>query len=181
MLLMAGNVQSNPGPEPECLYVPSEFSSRPGLKIVYLNVRSLMPKIYYIRIWTMSSKTDIIAISETWLKKTLSDNDIAIDGYNIFCVDRKSKGGGVVIYVNCRLNASLIKSMTVPKYFEMLAIELTLGNTRLTVACCYIPPSANKEALSILSTALADIVHEKEIILLGDLNWNWLTDVRGGK
>lgn len=134
MLLMAGNVQSNPGPEPECFYVPSEFSSRPGLKVVHLNVRSLMPKIDFIRIWAVSTKADIIAISETWLKKTLSDNDIAIDGYNIFCVDRKSKGGGVIIYVNCRLNATLIKSMTVPKCLEMLAINLKLGNTRLTVA-----------------------------------------------
>lgn len=139
MLLMAGNVQSNPGPEPECLYVPSEFSSHPGLKVVHLNVCSLMPKIDYIRIWAMSTKADIIAISETWLKKTLSDNDIATDGYNIFRVDGKSKGGGVVIYVNCKLNAILTESMTVPKCFEMLAIDLTLGNTRLTVACCYRP------------------------------------------
>lgn len=59
----------------------------------------------------------------------------------------------------------------------MLAIDLKLGNTSLIVACCYRPPSANKEALFTLSTALTDIVHQKEIILLGDLNWNWLTDV----
>lgn len=62
MLLMAGNVQSNPGPDTECLYVPS---SLPGLKVVHLNVRSLMPKIDFVRIWAVSTKADIIAISET--------------------------------------------------------------------------------------------------------------------
>lgn len=35
MLLMAGNVQSNLGPELECSYVPLELSSRPGLNVVW--------------------------------------------------------------------------------------------------------------------------------------------------
>lgn len=179
MLLMGGNIKSNPVPKPECLYVPSDFTNRPGLKVVHLNVCSLMPKIDFIRIWAVSTKADIIAVlmSEPWLKKTISDKDVAIDDYNMFRADRKNKGGGVGVFEKSRLSATLERAMTVPKCFEMLTIDLKLGNTSLTVACYYRPPSANTEALPTHSTALADIVHQKEIIVIGDFNWNWLTDV----
>lgn len=100
-MLLLGNVQSNPGPEPECLYVPTELSGQPGLKVVHLNIRSLMPRMDFIRIWALSTKADIIAISETWWKKTVSDNNIALDGYNTFQTERAKKG--VLLYVNCKL------------------------------------------------------------------------------
>lgn len=49
MLLMAGNINPNPGPVENCLSTPLEFSDRSGLGVLHLNVRSLMPKLDQIR------------------------------------------------------------------------------------------------------------------------------------
>ena len=50
---------------------------------------------------------DIIGITEIQLDKSVSDNDIRIDGMKMFRQDqKKSKGGGCVIY--CRHNLQVI-------------------------------------------------------------------------
>ena len=42
-----------------------------------------------------------IAINESWLKDNISDAQIYIENFNVFRSDRKkSKNGGVVLYVN---------------------------------------------------------------------------------
>lgn len=174
LLLLAGNVK--PNPRPECLDIPSDFASRPGLKVMHLNVRSLVPKMDFVRLWAINANVDVFALSETWLKKSVLDNDVAINGYNVFRADRKSKGGGVVLYVRSSYHVTLLNSMSVAKSFELLAINLKLGNTSLIIACCYRPPSATNDTLASLSSVLSKIINEKEVILLGDLNWDWMKD-----
>ena len=50
---------------------------------------------------------DIIGITEIQLDKSVSDNDIRIDGMKMFRQDQKKcKGGGCVIY--CRNNLQVI-------------------------------------------------------------------------
>lgn len=51
LLLLSGNVQSNPGPPLKNISTPDEFRARTGLGILHLNVRSLFPKIDIIKIW----------------------------------------------------------------------------------------------------------------------------------
>ena len=68
-----------------------------------------MPKLDFVRIWAGSANANIFALTETWLKKSVGDNDIAIGGYNAFLADRKSKGGGI-IYEKSKYHSTL-KSM----------------------------------------------------------------------
>ena len=51
LLLLSGNVESNPGPETpgKCL-TPTDFKSRSGLGIIHINVRSLLLKLDMIKI-----------------------------------------------------------------------------------------------------------------------------------
>lgn len=163
LLLLAGNVKLKPGPV--SLYTIGLGKETWLESCVY----SLVPKVDSIRIWAVSANADVFALSETWLKKTVSDNEIAISSYNVFHVDRKSKGGGVVLYVKSAYHATLIKSMS----FELLAIDVKLGNTSLAAARCYRPPSALSDTLSSLSSVLTKMI---EIILLGDINWDWMKD-----
>lgn len=58
-----------------------------------------------------------MVISETWLKKSISNHDIAIEGYNVFRTNRKSKGGGVAMYIKSNLHATVLKSVSLPKKF----------------------------------------------------------------
>lgn len=55
-----------------------------------------------IRIWANTTNADIIIISETWLKKSVSDEFISIEGFKVYRTDRVGKGGGVAIYVKSK-------------------------------------------------------------------------------
>lgn len=111
-----------------------------------------------------------MVLSETWLKKSIADNDVAIEGYNVFRSDGKSKGGGVAIYIKSQFHATVIKSLSIPKQFELLAIDLHYGNNcHLNIVGCYRPPSAVNNTLTSLPSVLVELL-EKEFLLLGDLN-----------
>lgn len=177
MLLLSGNVHPNPGPGIKCLSTPSDFKARSGLGVIHLNVRSLLPKLDLVKIWAKSTDTDILVLSETWLTKSISDKDISIKGYNVFRCDRPRKGGGLAIYIKNRFQATLISSISLCKQFEFLALKLELLKGHfITVVGCYRPPSASSEALASLNNLLSTLDFN-EILLTGDLNWDWLSPI----
>ena len=85
----------------------SELQHVKGLKIIHMNIRSLLPKIDQIRTLLINSKIDIIILSETWLNASIDSQMVNIPGYSLIRHDRsfgsKSKtkrGGGLSIYIN---------------------------------------------------------------------------------
>ena len=98
------------------LFVPSKR----GFKIACLNVRSLLAHINELRILLADRPIDVLAINETWLDSTKSDNDIYISGYQIIRRDRVDgqfddgeSRGGVCFYVRDNLNFSLRRDLSV--------------------------------------------------------------------
>lgn len=175
LLLLSGNIELNPGPDINCLSTPIEFKSRSGLGVIHLNVRSLLPKLDLAKIWAKSTDADILVFSETWLKKSITDKDIAIEGYNVFRCDRPRKGGGIAIYVKRKFHVTVQSSLSLSSQFEFLVLKLELLNGHfLTIAGCYRPPSASSETLSSLITQLSTLAFN-EFLLTGDLNWDWLS------
>lgn len=63
-------------------------------------------------------------LSETWLKRSIIDKNIGIDGYNVFQSDRKFKGGGVAI--KGMFSATILTSISKPKQFKYLALNINL-------------------------------------------------------
>lgn len=177
LLLMSGNVQPNPGPELHTIQMPSDIKQMSGLSIVHLNVRSLLPKMDSLRIWITTTDADVVVISETWLTKSVTDKDIAVEGYNVFRADRLRKGGGVAIYVKLKFHVNVAHSESIPKKLDFLAINVKISNAFcITVVGCYRPPSALNDALQSL-THLLSRLNYSEIVLAGDLNWDWLNPV----
>lgn len=177
LLLLSGNVQPNPGPELHCVQTPAEFKSIFGLKFIHLNVPSLLPKMDMVRIWGNSTNADMVIISETWLTKSITDIDINIPGYNVYRSDRPKKGGGIAIYVKTRFHASVVLSESICKQLEFLALNVEIAKSfSLTVIGCYRPPSAAKEALTSLKHLLSKLNYN-ELLIAGDLNWDWLNSV----
>ena len=45
-------------------------------------------------------KPDIIGVTESWTTANITDAEISIPGYTMFCTDRSTnnKGGGVLLY-----------------------------------------------------------------------------------
>lgn len=67
-----------------------------------------------------------------------------------------------------------MRSISLVKQFEFLALELEISKSLcITVIGCYRTPSAVNGALPSLMQLLSDF-NSKELVALGDLNWNWL-------
>ena len=49
-------------------------------------------------------KLDVLALNETRLDSSISDDLVSIEGYDILRSDRNRNGGGVCIYVRCYIN-----------------------------------------------------------------------------
>lgn len=58
-----------------------------------------------VKIWVQTTDTDTLVPSETWLSKSVPDQDISINHYNRY---RPKKGGGVAIYIKNKFHAPLL-------------------------------------------------------------------------
>ena len=65
---------------------------------------------------------DIFAVSETKLDANILDDEIKIDGYVSYRMDRNRHGGGVLFYVNNQLESHLLKHLTDSKYESLTRI-----------------------------------------------------------
>ena len=66
-----------------------------GLKLVSLNIASLLKHLDELRIFVEEEKPHIIAINQTRLHNMINDSEIEIDGYEVMHWDRDRNGGGV--------------------------------------------------------------------------------------
>lgn len=180
LLCSSGDVELNPGPKTPSAFSESQaisftdFCDRKSLGFMHINIRSLLPKLDLLTALVHSANPDILAVSESWLRKSVNSTEITIPNYNIFRQDRVAKGGGVAIYCRDKLQSSVILSRSVPKQFELLLLKIQLSrNKAITVAACYRPPSAPCRALDSICELIAPHL-SSEFLLLGDLNWDML-------
>lgn len=104
----------------------------------------------------------------------MHDKDICINSYNVYHADRPRKGGKVAIYIRSNFNVNLVFKESVFKEFELLALEIQLSKIhRIMLVGCYRPLSAPKSALSSLVKFLSQLKYS-ELLLVGDLNRDWL-------
>ena len=75
-----------------------------AVSLFHCNIRSLPKNLTLLNdvIYTLSSKPDVIAITETKLNVNTIHN-IDIPGYNFYHVNSATPAGGAGIYVNCML------------------------------------------------------------------------------
>lgn len=86
------------------------------------------------------------------------------------------KGGGVAIYVKSKFVSSVTLSITRAKQFEVLAIKVGVSIvSNITVVGCYRPLSATRDAFKAFSDILHELNDSSEFILMGDVNWDWLS------
>ncbi|KAK6297225.1 hypothetical protein J4Q44_G00318080 [Coregonus suidteri] len=182
LLCSSGDIEVNPGPvAPSITATPQalsffDFCNRKSLVFLHVNIRSLLPKFELLTALAHSANPDVLAVSESWLRKTTKNSEISIPNYNIFRLDRTAKGDGVAIYCRDSLQSSIILSRSVPKQFELLLLKIHPSrNKSITVAACYRPPSDPSCALDTICELIAPHL-SSEFVLLGDLNWDMLNN-----
>ena len=74
------------------------FNKR-GLHLVHLNINCVLSKIDELRINAKNSRASVMGITESKLDKTVLDEEINIDGYELARSDRNRLGSGVVCYI----------------------------------------------------------------------------------
>ena len=159
------------------LIQPSEIIFRSkGLHFCNLNIRHIVPQIDDLRIsMAHDNCPDIFGMCETFLTSSVSDNQIAIDGFDLIRKDRSDtqnkSGGGVILYyrksVNCKRRCELEVSN-----IETLWTEISLPNSKPFLVCTvYRPPCSNSEWIDLFEEELSIAqTTGLELIIMGDIN-----------
>ena len=139
LLLLAGDLELNPGPESD--FVNCELNTNINFKIksrgfvvAHLNVRSLQRKLDELKLVVeANTKTiDVLTLSETWLNSLIFDEEIRLPGYLCVRKDRTGhkRGGGTLIYIRENLPYR-IRNDLMTEDIECLWIEINRNIGRL--------------------------------------------------
>ena len=136
-----------------------------------MNINSLLKHIDEIRVLLTEYTFDILAINESKIDNSISDNELHIFGYDIIRKDRNRYGGGVVLYVRDNIPFSERKDL-ISKDLEMVCIEINRPyNKSLLINAWYRPPNSDINLFDEYAEFLCKCEAEnKELIVLGDLN-----------
>ena len=149
-----------------------------GLHISHLNIHYLFPKLDEIKILLNDqSNIDILCLCETFLNGEFSDDELQIESYEMTRKDRQSHGGGPIVYTKANLSCIHRDDLEIPGA-EILWIEVKNNKQKPFLLCyCYRPPSAAYiDWITELESAIEKAnTEQKEIILLGDFNFNLLS------
>ena len=160
----------------------SLLTSQRGLKFLHLNVNSLLPKVDELRLLLLRYKDiDFFSITETHLSSNISDDEIGIPGYTIYRLDRQaqSKGGGVLVYVRNCVSVSRRYDLE-SKSIEGIWLEILITKSKnILFGSLYRPPISSQFISADFNAILEDTLslaatENKEILLVGDLNANFL-------
>jgi exonuclease III len=176
LILRSGDVHPNPG---------SVFEDK-ALTISHANVESLYllsdtdyprRKIDEIEsILINDLKSDIVCISETWLKPLVLDEKVDIAGFKFRRKDRlEYRSGGAGMYIS-----DYLPNRRADEYekeeIELLWVEITLGVKKIIVGSCYRPPGQSADEVEVFITKFQEsidqvLMHNYESILIfGDFN-----------
>ncbi len=143
-----------------------------GLKVCHLNIRSLLPKTDSLRSFMTKNPFDVVAVSETWLKPTITNAEIRIPNYSIMQQDRIDKsGGGTAFYICEGLPYRMRRDMQ-NNDIGTCWIEIIRPKTKSLFICSvYKPPDFSIENfIEKLNNDVSKIHENAEVILLGDFN-----------
>ena len=186
LIMLCGDVEKNPGPVPgdsfNNSYHTDSFSSVSihqsscGLKLVHLNIRSLLPKLDHLSVEL--SYYDIIAVSETFLDPSVTNEQIFLEGFQApFRNDRNRHGGGVAVYVKNHISASRLGIFN-HSSLESIWLKIRNKNNILYFNCTYRPPSSSVEFWDELYECVCCVkdLNMPPIIIMGDLNSDYFNE-----
>ena len=131
-------------------------------KVVFchLNAQRLRNKMDELRsILTNAKRPAIFGISETWLESDVPDGEVAIPSYKLFRRDRKSRGGGVLVYVPERCKSKRRLDLEDDE-IECVWVEVRLNKMTILLGNMYRPPNADLSVLSNFEAMMERVAAE---------------------
>ena len=156
--------------------------TKKGLRIGNLNVCHLVPKIDEINMLLHERRTvDILGICETFLNDETNDSLVHVDGFELERKDRiGNSGGGVILYISNKYKYKRRLDLET-NGLENIWCELLISHSKTILLCCaYRPPSSTTEWVENFADEInrASSCQDKEILLIGDYNINYLSPPR---
>ncbi len=162
--------------------VPINTLRNPQLpSFLFTNPQSIRNKYDELNVVLADNQVSIVGIAETWHKNM--PNDISLlDGYNCYRSDRnnintkKSKGGGVAIFVRDHIKSEIPSDIIIPDDLEVLWVKLDIPTYKsdIYVACVYFPPKCKQDNLlqGHLLTTIDQLRASKNasFVIMGDFN-----------
>ena len=137
----------------------------------HLNVNSIRNKFVSVE-ELIKSTFDIFLISETKTDDSFPNAQFKIEGYKSFRKSRDTFGGGLLFYVNEKLNRRSLESYLPNTIIEILPLELRLLNSKWLILGTNKPPSQNEPIYVSKIQKLLTYYRSSydNILLLGDFN-----------
>ena len=140
-----------------------------------LNITSLLKHIDELRVFLNDQNIDVLAINETRLNESISDQDVKVQGYDIIRRDRLTNGrfsGGVCFYIRSNISYSVRTDLDSQLLEIISLIEIRKHNSNpFVITSWYRPPNSPHELFAHINTLLGKLDSENvEHFLLGDLN-----------
>ena len=140
-------------------------------------MRGLTKHIDELRILLADHPIDVLALNETWLDSTVSDNEVFISGYEIMSRDRAVRSadgkfyGGVCFFVCSVVNFSPRNDLSVDQ-LENLCIEICKPSSKpFLVGTWYRPPNSTVDKFDLFESFFGRLDAENiEYRLLGHVN-----------
>lgn len=159
--------------------------SKKTIKVFQLNAESMKNINRFSNLQSyieaINLSLDIIVITETWLQTSdISPfNPYILNGFDFISQCRNGRGGGIVVYVNKKLDYEVIEIKSFPPTnpIDKAKIRVKLQHESLDIVSYYRPPYTSN-----ISAFTDDLEQEmsqagrKKMFIVGDINVNALTD-----
>ena len=87
--------------------------AKPFISCFLVNACSIINRMDELERYVYVPKPDLIMITESWSGEDISDAEISIDDFAIFCSNGKiSVGVGCILYIRNCYNATLVEDLT---------------------------------------------------------------------
>lgn len=125
----------------------------------------------------LSENFDIFALSETWLSDLIDSSLINIPGYQFIRCDRKSRGGGIALYLKNNIKFSKIQ-LEANDRLEQLWISCKINKQSTAIGVLYNPPdNPYHQMVDGFEESISHVLPTHATILCcGDINIDLLKD-----
>lgn len=149
------------------------------LRILHLNVQSIMNKIDNVSVLLSEKNPDIISVVEHWCKEECLEI-VQFPGYKkvtSFCRSKRGHGGSVIF----ARNGMDVKVLKISKFSEEMvcescAVRLNIGQHSVSIVSVYRPPMGDFESFLTKMSHIVQFCIDQvtSFFLCGDLNVNYL-------
>ncbi len=157
---------------------PNFINTKNNINFLHLNIHYLHPKFDEVKHLLHQNKNlDILGLCETFLNDHFSSSEFMLPNYQLYRKDRKSNGGGVILYIKSSIPG--VQRTDLDKdNIEAIWVEIKCEKQKpFIIGYVYRPPASKSNWTNDMEEILETIYREdKEIIIFGDFNYNFINN-----